>query len=633
MTGFVERLNNAVAASFIGRWFMLEGSSHPRARANTRFSTEVRAGFATFVTMAYIISVNAMIISDSGGTCRCDWDPTDPARGGPTQPGGLAQTKIGYCGTNPEYLACVEIIRKDLIVATAAIACLTSTAIGITSNLPLGMAPGMGINAYFAYTVVGKYGTGKISYEQALAAVFIEGVVFLILSIFGLRQWLARSIPRNIKVATGVGIGLYLCFIGMQSSAGIGLIRADPATLVGLGGCPVEYLDASGSCMSHKMESATTWMGVLGLFLISLLVLYRLKGAILMGILFVAIVSWPRNTSVTYFPHDPQGNARFEYFKQVVSFHPIQKTLGVMQFDLGHGEFWLALVTFLYVDILDTTGTMFSMAQFAGFMDPKTGDFEGSTPAFITDAICVSLGAVLGTSDVTAFVESGAGITEGGRTGLTSVTTGICFFIALFFAPIFSAIPPWATGPALIFVGSLMVKSVTEINFNYIGDSIPAFLTMAMMPLTYNIAYGLLGGLMGAVVINGTVWILEKCSRGKVVPPNKDEKDPTMSFRMGAYGENVFPPWLVRLLRKIRGADSQLHQAEDGGLQSSSTTAASPLPEKLPTSTSGSGTSSDTEVEQPAPTILADRLDQTAASATSGAEPTQTRRTSIQRHR
>ncbi|KAF9401173.1 hypothetical protein BGZ94_005294 [Podila epigama] len=218
------------------------------------------------------------------------------------------------------------------------------------------------------------------------------------------------------------------------------------------------------------------------------------------------------------------------------------------------------------------------MAQFAGFMDPKTGDFEGSTPAFITDALCVSLGAVFGTSDVTAFVESGAGITEGGRTGLTAIMTGFCFFISLFFSPIFSAIPPWATGPALIFVGSLMTKSVTEINFNYVGDSIPAFLTLAMMPLTYNIAYGLLGGLLAAVVINGTVYLVEKLSGGRWVAPNKNERDPVMSFRMGPQGEGVLPPWLVRLIRKLTGTDPLAHA--EGGLHKSNSDETLPAPEK-----------------------------------------------------
>ncbi|KAF9114254.1 hypothetical protein BGX27_011305 [Mortierella sp. AM989] len=574
MTGVVSRLNTAVAKSPIGRWFMLEGSSHPRARPNTRFSTEIRAGFATFVTMAYIISVNSLIISDTGGTCVCDYDPMDPTRGGSsnTAIGGITSNMIAYCSSNAEYMSCVDIVKKDLIVATAAMACIASTAIGLFSNLPLGMAPGMGINAYFTYTVVGKFGSGKISYRVALAAVFIEGIVFLILSILGLRQWLARCIPRNIKVATGVGIGIYLTFIGLQSSAGIGLLRADPATLVTLGGCNAEYLDASGTCMSHHMESPRTWMGVLGLFIISILSMYRVKGSILIGILFVAIVSWFRNSSVTYFPYDIAGQVRYDYFKQIVNFHTIQKTWAVMSFELNTGEFWLALITFLYVDILDTTGTMFSMAQFAGFMDPKTGDFEGSTPAFITDAICVSLGAVFGTSDVTAFVESGAGITEGGRTGLTAVMTGFCFFISLFFSPIFSAIPPWATGPALVFVGSLMTKSVTDINFNYIGDSIPAFLTLVVMPLSYNVAHGLLAGLLAAVVINGTVYIIEKLSRGRLVPPNKNERDPVMSFRMGPQGEGVLPPWLVRLIRKIKGQDPLEHAENGAGTDSSQAT-------------------------------------------------------------
>ncbi|KAF9583630.1 hypothetical protein BGW38_008996 [Lunasporangiospora selenospora] len=647
MTGLVARLNTAVACSPVGRWFMLEGSSHPRARANTKFSTELRAGFATFVTMAYIISVNSLIISDTGGTCVCDYDPTDPAKGGvaPQQqsmigiaagggaPSASGMGRIAYCGSNHEYMTCVDVIKKDLIVATAAMAAIASTAIGLFSNLPLGMAPGMGINAYFTYTVVGKYGSGRISYQTALAAVFIEGLVFLVLSILGLRQWLARCIPRNIKVATGVGIGLYLCFIGMQSSAGIGLIRADPATLVSLGACAPEFVDASGACSSHRMESPTTWMGVLGLFLISILVMYKVKGAILIGILFVAVVSWFRGTPVTYFPYDAIGNARFDYFKQVVSFHTIQKTLAVMDFQLNTGEFWLTLITFLYVDILDTTGTMFSMAQFAGFMDPKTGDFEGSTPAFITDALCVSLGAVFGTSDVTAFVESGAGITEGGRTGITAITTGVCFFISLFFSPIFSAIPPWATGPALIFVGSLMTKSVTEINFNYIGDAIPAFLTLTMMPLTYNIAYGLLGGLLAAVVINGTVYIVEKLSRGRWVPPNKDEKDPVMSFRMGPQGEGVLPPWLVRLIRKITRRDP-METAEHGQTPQESFPAEK-VADQNATPTTPSPTLSPspamTDSLHPLDRILPDTVPENEASNASGIEHATARRKSHHR--
>jgi len=182
--------------------------------------------------------------------------------------------------------------------------------------------------------------------------------------------------------------------------------------------------------------------------------MYRVKGAIFFGIAVVSIMSWPRNSSFTYFPHTPEGDDRFNFFKRVVGFHPIQNTLAAQQWDVsGAGsQFALALFTFLYVDILDATGTLYSMARFAGVVDPKDGSFPRSTVAYCTDALSISIGSLFGVSPVTAFVESGAGIAEGGRTGLTAMTTGLCFFISLFFAPIFASIPPWATGCALILV-------------------------------------------------------------------------------------------------------------------------------------------------------------------------------------
>jgi AGZA family xanthine/uracil permease-like MFS transporter len=179
----------------------------------------------------------------------------------------------------------------------------------------------MGLNAYFTYTVVGYHGSGKVSYETALAAVFIEGLIFLVLSIFGLRQALARIIPMSIKIAMGCGIGLYLCFIGLQASAGIGLVRLDYATLVALGGCPEDALDKNGSCLWGHMESGTMYMGLLGLVIMAILMMYRVRGAILLSIIFIAITSWPRNNAVTYFPYTPQGDTMFDYFKQVVSVH------------------------------------------------------------------------------------------------------------------------------------------------------------------------------------------------------------------------------------------------------------------------------------------------------------------------
>ncbi|KAF9902785.1 hypothetical protein EC991_004557 [Linnemannia zychae] len=527
---FFDRLNHSVATSSVGKYFRLEGSGARRERAGSKFTTELRAGLTTFVAMAYIISVNSLIVTDSGGTCVCTSE-TDP-----------------ICKTDPDYAACLAILKLDMVTATAAIACFSTLLMGLFANLPIGLAPGMGLNAYFAYTVVGFHGSNKIKYETAVAAVFIEGILFILLSIFGVRQWLARLIPQSIKIATGAGIGLYLCFIGLQSSAGIGLIGNDDATLVGLVAC---VKDAAGECIpGTRMESPTTWIGLFGFVIISVCLLFRVKGAVLIGILVVSIMSWFRGTSFTYFPDTPLGDSKFDFFKKVVTFHPIQTTIAKMDFTLDNAEIWVALITFLYVDIMDTTGTLYSMAKFGGYMY-KNGDFDGSSAAFLCDATAITVGAVFGVPPVTAFVESGAGITEGGRTGLTSITTAIFFFISLFFAPIFASFPPWATGPALMVVGSMMVKSVRSINWDYVGDAIPAFLTIALMPLSYSIAYGLIAGVGSYAAINGIVWILEVVSGGRIAPEDKDLKEPwiTEGFTWG----NVLPGWVQKLYCKARG--------------------------------------------------------------------------------
>ncbi|KAF9562422.1 hypothetical protein EC968_005246 [Mortierella alpina] len=531
--GFIERLNHNVATSRVGRHFRLEGSGARRERLGSKFTTEIRAGLTTFVTMAYIISVNSLIVADSGGTCVCN-------------NGGNVTDAI--CATDPEYAKCLDVLKLDMVTATAAIACFSTLLMGLFANLPIGLAPGMGLNAYFTYTVVGFHGTKSIKYETALAAVFIEGILFILLSLFGIRQWLARLIPASIKIATGAGIGLYLCFIGMQSSAGIGLIGLDKSTLVTLTGC---IKDAAGECVegSH-MRGPQTWMGIFGFIVIAICLLFRVKGAVLVGILVVSILSWIRGTTFTYFPDTPSGDAQFDYFKKVATFHPIQTTMGKMDFNLDSAEIWVALITFLYVDIMDTTGTLYSMAKFGGYMY-KNGDFDGSTAAFLCDATSISVGAVFGVPPVTAFIESGAGITEGGRTGLTSIVTAIFFFISLFFSPIFASFPPWATGPALIVVGSMMVKSVRSINWDYVGDAIPAFLTIAMMPLTYSIAYGLIAGVGSYAAINGTVYLLELISGGRLSPEDKDLREPWIneSFTW----QNVLPGWMQKLVCKMRG--------------------------------------------------------------------------------
>lgn len=213
------------------------------------------------------------------------------------------------------------------------------------------------------------------------------------------------------------------------------------------------------------------------------------------------------------------------------------------------GQFGLAFITFLYVDILDATGTLYSMARFGGFIDERTQDFERSAIAYSVDAIGISIGSLFGTPPVTAYIESGAGIAEGGATGITSLVSGLCFFIAIFFAPIFASIPPWATGPVLVIVGGLMTASATEINWKYPGDAIPAFITIAVMPFTYSIAYGLIGGIMSYIILNGTAKTIKFLSGGRIVPADEELKDPWTYKLEGGF----FPPWIQRLAAKREG--------------------------------------------------------------------------------
>lgn len=233
----------------------------------------------------------------------------------------------------------------------------------------------------------------------------------------------------------------------------------------------------------------------------------------------------------------------FQYFKQIVAFHPIENTLAAQDWNVGQagGHFALALFTFLYVDIVDATATLYSMARFSGVVDPETGDFPRSTLAYCCDAISISIGSLFGCSPVTAFIESGAGITEGGRTGLTAMTTGICFLISVFFAPIFASIPPWATGCTLILVGCMMMRQVTAINWQYIGDALPAFVTIVVMPFSYSVAYGLIAGLFTYTILNGMIYVTKKVSRGMIEPPDADLAE------YWTYKPNDNPPWFIKV--------------------------------------------------------------------------------------
>lgn len=400
---------------------------------------------------------------------------------------------------------------------------------GLLANLPLALAPGMGTNAYFAYTVVGFHGSGNIPYRTALAAIFIEGLIFLFISAIGLRAKLAQLVPKPVRVSSSAGIGLFLAFIGLQNNQGIGLVGYSSSTLVTLGACPRSYRAAlapvltlpngtvslipGGSvsadilCLNHRMQSPTFWLGVVGFVIIAYCLVKNIKGAMIYGIVFVTAVSWFRNTAVTAFPNTELGNSGYKYFKKVVDVHVIKSTAGALSFKgiMSKGHFWEALGTFLYVDILDTTGTLYSMARFAGFLD-LNGEFEGQYFAFMSDAASIVVGSLLGTSPVTAFIESSTGIREGGRTGVTALTVGVYFFLAFFFTPLLASIPAWAVGPPLILVGVLMMRSVVEIEWDDMRQAIPAFMTVILMPLTYSIAYGLVGGIGTFIVLHLWDW-------------------------------------------------------------------------------------------------------------------------------
>uniref|UniRef100_A0A0D9ZXJ9 Adenine/guanine permease AZG1 n=1 Tax=Oryza glumipatula TaxID=40148 RepID=A0A0D9ZXJ9_9ORYZ len=503
------RLNAAVERSWVGRRFKL-------APRGSTFTTELRAGTTTFLTMAYILAVNASILSDSGATCTADdCDAPSPA--------------CRFPPVDPGYAACVARARRDLIVATAASSVIGSFIMGTFANLPIALAPGMGTNAYFAYTVVGFHGSGTLPYRTALAAVFLEGLIFLFISLVGLRSKLAKFIPKPVRISSSAGIGLFLAFIGLQSSEGVGLVGFSSSTLVTLGACPASQRASvapvvtfpngtvalmpggtvSGGilCLSGRMTSPTFWLAVVGFLIIAFCLIKNVKGAMIYGILFVTFISWPRNTAVTVFPDTPAGDESFGYFKKVFDVHRIQSTAGALDFrGARHGYFWEALFTFLYVDILDTTGGLYSMARFAGFVDDATGDFEGQYFAFMSDATAIVFGSLLGTSPVTAFIESSTGIREGGRTGLTALTAAAYFAAALFVTPLLASVPSWAVGPPLVLVGVMMMRAVAEVDWADMRQAVPAFLTLALMPLTYSIAYGLIGGIASYMLLNSWDW-------------------------------------------------------------------------------------------------------------------------------
>lgn len=390
-----------------------------------KIQTEVIAGITTFMTMAYILAVNPDILSATG------------------------------------------MDKHALFTATALSAIVGTLIMAFVAKLPFALAPGMGLNAFFAFTVVLSMG---YSWQFALTAVFIEGIIFIILTAFNIRELIVNSIPLNLKHAVSVGIGLFIAFIGLQNS---GIVVNNDAVLVGLG----------------DMMSPNVWIGFFGIFVMTILLVRKVKGALLIGILLSTILGLILGVT-----HVPEGG--------IVSTPPSIAPI-FFQFDFSNVfslDMLVVLFTFLFVDMFDTVGTLVGVSDKAGMLS-KEGKVPRVKQALFADAIGTTFGAMFGTSTVTTYVESAAGVSEGGRTGLTSFTVAIMFALALLFAPLFIMIPASATAPALFMVGLFMISPITKIDLNDYTESIPAFLTIIMMPLTYSIAEGITFGMLSYVII------------------------------------------------------------------------------------------------------------------------------------
>ena len=410
--------------------------------------TEIVAGITTFLTMAYILAVNPSIFGALDG-----------------MPNGAVFTATGLAA----------------IIATLVMA--------FYAKKPFALAPGMGLNAFFVYTVCLTMG---YSWQFALTAVLIEGVIFIILTLTKVRQWILNSIPMSLKNAIGAGIGLFIAFIGMQNA---GLIVNSDSTLVTLG----DVCHGSGL------------LAVIGIVITAVLLILKVRGGILLGILITALLGLVIK--------DPATGVALTHFSGVVDTPPSVSPI-FMKFEWAHILSWdmLAVVfTFLFIDMFDTMGTVIGVSQKAGFVDEK-GNVEDIDKVFMADSIGTVCGACLGTSTTTTYVESSAGVGEGGRTGLTAFSAAICFVLALFFAPIFLGIPSAATAPALILVGVMMMEPVVRIDWTNFREAIPAFVTLILMPVAYSISDGILIGMITYVVLNAltgkakeitpTMWVL-----------------------------------------------------------------------------------------------------------------------------
>ncbi len=414
----------------------------------TDVRTEFIAGITTFMTMAYILAVNPSIL-------------------------GAAGMDTGAVFT-----------------ATALASALASICMALFANLPFVLSAGMGLNAYFAYTVV--LGMGY-SWEVALTAVFVEGIVFILLSLTNVREAIFNAIPGGLKVAVSVGIGLFITFIGLQNAH----IVVDGSTLVGL-------FSFKGSIQAgtFNSEGITVVLALIGILITSFLVIKNVKGNILLGILITWVLGIICQLTGLYVPAPDAGFYSLIPSGIVSAPASLAPTLFKMDFSvIGSLNFLVVVFAFLFVDIFDTLGTLIGCATKADMLD-KDGKLPGIKGALMADAVGTTVGACFGTSTITTFVESSSGIAEGGRTGLTSIVSGALFLLALFFSPIFLAIPSFATAPALVVVGFFMMQQVAKIAWNDMLEAIPAFICIFAMPFMYSISEGIAFGVISYVVLH-----------------------------------------------------------------------------------------------------------------------------------
>lgn len=417
---------------------------------HTDVKTEVMAGITTFMTMAYILAVNPNILEASG------------------------------------------MDRGAVFTATALASFIATCLMALLSNYPFVLAPGMGLNAYFAYTVV--LGMGY-SWQQALAAVFVEGLIFILLSLTNVREAIFNAIPMTLKHAVSVGIGLFIAFIGLQNAH---VVVNNDSTLV-----TVFSFKNSVASQTFKSEGITVLLALLGLLITAVLLVKNVKGGILWGILITWGLGILCQFTGLYVPNPEAGfYSLLPDFSNGISVPSLAPTFLKMDFTIVFSlDFVVIMFAFLFVDMFDTLGTLIGVASKAELLD-KDGRLPRIRGALLSDAVGTSVGAMCGTSTVTTFVESASGVAEGGRTGLTGVVAAILFGLSLFLSPIFLAIPSFATAPALIIVGFLMLTSVTKIDFNDMTEAIPAFIAIIAMPFLYSISEGISLGVISYVVIN-----------------------------------------------------------------------------------------------------------------------------------